>query len=158
MEKNLNSPWNKKYFWSGKSTLFSMFSKRSAFWYPPNLLVTLGHWLWLQDILTLSNGIGSNMLKTLFEHFWHWVFCHLLSRWFDKIKMIWVGGRWPRGRESRMIFMYKKFREECTEKRKSHKRSQLTWLIYHQWSKIDQKYDKINHETKMFTGKGTDDD
>ncbi len=50
-------------------------------------------------ISSLSNGLGSNMQKTPFENcfkFWHRVFCDLLSRPFDKIKMTRGWGRWPR--------------------------------------------------------------
>ncbi len=57
---------------SGTCTLFS---KRSAHWFTPVLLVTLSHWPWPRAMSILSNG---------------------LDRPIDKIKMTRGRGRWPR--------------------------------------------------------------
>ena len=56
--------------------IFTLFSKRSAHWFHPVLPVTLAHWPWS------ASCFG--------------VFCKLLSRPFDKIKMTRDRGRWPR--------------------------------------------------------------
>ncbi len=82
-----------------QSQLLTLFSKRSAHWFTPVLPVTLGHWPWPRVMSIFSNGLDSNMQKTPFKNsirFWHWVFCELLSRPIDKIKMTLVWGRWPR--------------------------------------------------------------
>ncbi len=83
----------------------TLFSKRSAHWFTLVLPVTLGHWPWPRAISILSNGLDSNMQKTPFKNsirfsrnsrLWHGVFCELLSRPIDKIKMTQGQGQWPR--------------------------------------------------------------
>ncbi len=58
----------------------TLFSKRSAHWFHPVLLVTLGNWPWPRVMTNLSNGLGRS--RSLFT--------------FDKIKMTRGRGRWPR--------------------------------------------------------------
>ncbi len=72
--------------------------KRSAHWFRPVLPMTLIYWPPLV-MLILSTGLRSNMQQTLFEKsswFWYGVFCELLSRPFNKIKMTRGWGQWHR--------------------------------------------------------------
>ena len=94
-----------------KTPVNTLFSKRSANWLTPVLPVTLGHWPWPKVMSILSNGLYSNMQKTPFKNsipsnisrlqdnrfrFGHGVFCELLSRPIDKIKITRGRGQWPR--------------------------------------------------------------
>ncbi len=75
----------------------TLFSKRRAHWFWPVLLVNPSHvkfseWSW---------------------EFWHGVYCELLSRPLDKIKMTRGRGQWTESQKNRVIFMCKTFGEEC---------------------------------------------
>ncbi len=71
---------------------FTLFSKRSAHWFHPVRPVTPGHRPWPQIMSSLSNGLRSNVQKTLFEN----------SGWAT------YGLQ-----EIRMIFMCKTFGKKC---------------------------------------------
>ncbi len=102
--------------WKWNKFVGTLFSKTSAHWFYPALLVIPGHWPWPLIMSSLSKGLGSDMQKTRFENslrfsctpriprlsgnrlmFWYGVFFELLSRPFDKIKITWAWGQWPIG-------------------------------------------------------------
>ena len=91
----------------------TLFSKRSAHWFRPVLPVTPGHWLWPGSCQVCQMVLGVickrprwKFLSVLLQYisrlwenrfkFGHWVFCELLLRPFDKIKMTQGRGWWPR--------------------------------------------------------------
>ncbi len=93
-------------------TMWHVFQK-SAHCFCPVLPVTLGHWPRPRVMSSLSNGLWSSMQKTPFK-FWHMDFCELLSRPFDKIKMTWGRGRWPRDLRKLGWFLYARYSEKST--------------------------------------------
>ncbi len=98
----VNCSWMCILFYQKKSIINHYFS----IWLPITFFIPI--YIWTLISSSLSNGLGSNMQKTSFKkfltvpmhslmsEFWHGVFCKLLSKPFDKIKMTRGQGQWPR--------------------------------------------------------------